>query len=189
MRTRVTSCIPLGITAWVALCGTWVAGCATPARTASAPERISEPTRPAPPVDVVTPPAPEVVVPPAPDGSWLLEPWTAEDMTVQEHPLDVDGPRHVEVGLASYYGNEFRGRRTASGERYKPSEATCAHRTAPFGTRLLIISDATGKRAVCRVNDRGPHIDGRVIDVSKKTARDLGIVGHGISRVRVLAAD
>jgi rare lipoprotein A len=89
------------------------------------------------------------------------------------------------VGLASFYGRRFHGRRTASGDRYDMHAFTCAHRTAPFGTRLRVTELETGRSVVVVVNDRGPFVRGRVVDVSLAAARALGIVGRGIARVRI----
>lgn len=91
----------------------------------------------------------------------------------------------IEEGLASYYADSLAGNRTANGERYKPEAETCAHRTHPFGTRLEITAVASGKTARCRVNDRGPFVKGRVVDVSRRLARELGMIGPGILVVRV----
>jgi rare lipoprotein A len=90
-----------------------------------------------------------------------------------------------EVGLASYYGRRFHGRRTASGERYDMHAMTCAHRTAPFGARLRVTDVETGKSVVVKVTDRGPFRHGRVVDLSLAAARQLGIVKRGVARVRV----
>jgi rare lipoprotein A len=91
----------------------------------------------------------------------------------------------VETGLASFYADALEGRRTASGERYRARAATCAHRSHPFGTRLEVQVIDTGERAICRVNDRGPFVRGRVVDLSKRVARQLDLVGQGVARVRV----
>ncbi len=90
-----------------------------------------------------------------------------------------------EVGLASYYGRAFHGRRTASGERYDMRAFTCAHRTAPFGTRLRVTELESGRSVIVTVTDRGPFKRGRVVDVSIAAARSLGIVERGLARVRV----
>ncbi|MEA2865287.1 MAG: rare lipoprotein [Bradyrhizobium sp.] len=83
-------------------------------------------------------------------------------------------------GMASYYGNES-GRRTASGQRFNQSAMTCAHRSLPFGTRLRVTH---GDRSVIvTVNDRGPFIRGRVLDLSTAAARAVGITGAGVGRV------
>jgi len=91
----------------------------------------------------------------------------------------------AEVGLASYYGGRFQGRTTASGARFDKHALTCAHRSAPFGTRLLITELERGRSVVVTVNDRGPFARGRVVDLSLAAARKLGIVERGVARVRV----
>jgi rare lipoprotein A len=90
-----------------------------------------------------------------------------------------------EVGLASFYGGEFQGRRTASGARYDMHALTCAHPTAPFGTRLRVTDLETGRSVVVTVNDRGPYAPGRVVDLSLAAARRLGMIQRGVARVRV----
>jgi rare lipoprotein A len=99
------------------------------------------------------------------------------------------GGRHVEEGLASWYHDSLAGRATASGEPYDPRAATCAHKTEPFGTRLEVTVVDTGAKVVCRVNDRGPFVEGRIIDVSRSLARELGIEERGIAPVRVRRLD
>jgi rare lipoprotein A len=94
-------------------------------------------------------------------------------------------PGQEESGLASWYGHPYHGRRTASGEVYDMARLTAAHRTFPFGTRVLVTSLATGRSVEVRINDRGPFADGRIIDVSYAAARVLGLVGPGVARVRV----
>lgn len=89
------------------------------------------------------------------------------------------------TGVASWYGPGFRGRRTASGERFKPSALTCAHRTLPFGTKLRVENLANGKTVIVRVNDRGPHIRRRLIDLSQAAAKQLGFIGSGTANVRI----
>jgi rare lipoprotein A len=87
---------------------------------------------------------------------------------------------HGKQGIASWYGTES-GRRTANGERFPTREATAAHRTLPFGTRVRVTDMATGRSVTVRINDRGPYIRGRIIDLSPAAARALG--GHGLWRV------
>jgi peptidoglycan lytic transglycosylase len=94
-------------------------------------------------------------------------------------------PREAQVGVASYYGNGHDGHRTASGERFDMSEMTAAHRTLPFGTRVRVTNLANGRRAVVRINDRGPFKRKRIIDVSLAAARELGMVGRGTAKVRL----
>lgn len=84
-------------------------------------------------------------------------------------------------GSASYYAAKFDGRRTASGERFDNDDMTAAHRTLPFGSLVRVTNPANGKSVVVRINDRGPFSHGRMIDVSRAAAEELGIVarGHG----------
>jgi rare lipoprotein A len=88
-------------------------------------------------------------------------------------------------GVASYYGPELHGRRTASGERFNKEALTAAHRSAPFGARLKVTNLANGRSVVVRVNDRGPFVRGRIVDVSQGAARHLGMQGRGVARVKV----
>jgi len=94
-------------------------------------------------------------------------------------------PAAAESGSASWYGPGFQGRRTASGERFDQNAVTCAHRTARFGTRLRVMDTRTGRAVVCRVNDRGPFVPGRVVDLSRGAAARLGILSRGTARVTV----
>lgn len=91
----------------------------------------------------------------------------------------------AEEGVASFYAHRFHGRLTASGARYDMNALTCAHPSAPFGTRLRVTNLETGRAVVVTVNDRGPFTRGRVVDVSLAAARQLGMVERGLARVRV----
>ena len=94
--------------------------------------------------------------------------------------LNGQGSGHSFSGMASYYGNES-GSRTASGQRMNPSAMTAAHRTLPFGTRLRVTH---GERSVVvTINDRGPFIRGRVLDLSTGAARAIGLTSRGVGRV------
>jgi rare lipoprotein A len=86
------------------------------------------------------------------------------------------------VGIASFYKYEAK---TASGEQFNPSDLTAAHRTLPFGTRLRVTNVATGQSVTVRVNDRGPFIPGRVVDVSHSAAEVLGMIDSGITKVKL----
>jgi rare lipoprotein A len=86
------------------------------------------------------------------------------------------------LGIASYY---TEGTRTASGERFDTRELTAAHPTLPFGTRLRVTNVTTGKSVTVRVNDRGPFVRGRVVDVSYSAAESLGMVGRGVAKVKL----
>src|SRR5215470_18049669 len=88
-------------------------------------------------------------------------------------------------GSASWYGLTHQGRQTASGEIYDMRQLTAAHRTFPFGTRVLITNLDNGRTVEVRINDRGPFVDGRVIDVSRAAAERLGGLGRGLMRVRI----
>jgi rare lipoprotein A len=85
-------------------------------------------------------------------------------------------------GLASFY---TEGTQTANGEKFDTHELTAAHRTLPFGTRLRVTNVATGQSVTVRVNDRGPFVPGRVVDVSYSAAQTLGMVGGGIAKVKL----
>jgi rare lipoprotein A len=87
---------------------------------------------------------------------------------------------HSFSGMASYYGNES-GRRTASGQRFNQGAMTCAHRSLPFGTKLRVTHG--GQSVVVTVNDRGPFVRGRVLDLSTGAARAIGLTGAGVGRV------
>lgn len=91
----------------------------------------------------------------------------------------------TETGVASWYGEPFHGRTTASGERYDMEELTCAHKTLPFGTYVRVENLDNGRSITLKVNDRGPFVDGRIVDVSRKAARELGMMGPGTARVRI----
>ncbi len=88
-------------------------------------------------------------------------------------------------GKASWYGERFHGRQTASGERYNMNAMTAAHRTLPFGTRVRVTNKSNGRSVVVRINDRGPFVGGRVIDLSYAAARRVGMVNSGTAPVRV----
>lgn len=84
---------------------------------------------------------------------------------------------HSQSGKASWYGPGFHGRRTASGERFNQNVMTAAHRRLPFGTLVRVTSRHTGRSVVVRINDRGPFIGGRIIDLTRASARSLGLAG------------
>lgn len=95
------------------------------------------------------------------------------------------GTGQTSTGLASWYGNEFHGRPTASGERYNQNALTAAHRDLPFGTVVRVTNLENGKSVRVRINDRGPFVRGRIIDMSRGAARELDMVRAGVVRVRV----
>jgi rare lipoprotein A len=91
----------------------------------------------------------------------------------------------TETGKGSYYADKFEGRTTASGEVFKQEKLTAAHRTLPFGTKVKVINPANGRSVQVTINDRGPFAPGRIIDVSKKAARKLGIVNAGVASIEI----
>jgi rare lipoprotein A len=90
-----------------------------------------------------------------------------------------------DIGVASWYGEKFQGSTTASGEPYDMNGLTCAHRELPLGTRIRVTNLQNNRFAVLRINDRGPVIPNRLLDVSKAAARSLGFVRAGLATVRV----
>jgi rare lipoprotein A len=94
---------------------------------------------------------------------------------------------YSQKGLASWYGGKFHGRRTSSGEIYNKYSMTAAHKTLPMNTMLLVKNLENGKKIVVRINDRGPFVRGRIVDLSYKSAKELGIVKEGIARVKATA--
>ena len=95
----------------------------------------------------------------------------------------------VETGLASWYGQDFHGKPTAMGEPYNMYAMTAAHKTLPLPTRVRVTNLENGRSADLRVNDRGPFVRGRVIDLSYSAARELGVYQRGTARVRVEALE
>ncbi len=89
------------------------------------------------------------------------------------------------VGSASWYGPGFNGRRTANGETFNQYALTAAHRTLPFGTRVMVTNLYTGRQVVVRINDRGPYSGNRIIDLSKGAAAEIGLVSSGVGTVQV----
>lgn len=90
----------------------------------------------------------------------------------------------VQSGIASWYGIPFHGRRTASGQVYDMNKLTAAHLTLPMSSRLMVRNPQNGKSILITVNDRGPYIKNRVIDLSREAARQLGILIRGIARIQ-----
>jgi rare lipoprotein A len=94
-------------------------------------------------------------------------------------------PKPYQVGTASWYGEYFQGRETASGEPYDMHDLTAAHPTLPLGSFVKVTNLRNGRSVVLRINDRGPVVDGRIIDVSYNAARVLGFKARGLQRVRL----
>lgn len=89
----------------------------------------------------------------------------------------------TQSGQGSYYADKFAGHPTASGTPYRPGKLTAAHNTLAFGTRIRVTNTRTGRSVKVVVNDRGPHTKGRIVDVSKRAARKLGLVDAGVAPV------
>jgi rare lipoprotein A len=90
-----------------------------------------------------------------------------------------------EEGIASWYGGKFQGRRTANGEIFDTNKLTAAHKTLPFNTLVKVHNPQNGKSVVVRINDRGPFVEGRIIDLSRAAADSIGIAGLGVAPVRI----
>ena len=108
----------------------------------------------------------------------------------------IDGKRYYPIpsaegynkkGIASWYGGKFHGRKTSNGEIYNKYSMTAAHKTLPMNTMLLVKNLENGKKTVVRINDRGPFVRGRIIDLSYKAAKTLGIVKNGTAKVQTIA--
>lgn len=95
----------------------------------------------------------------------------------------------VEVGIASWYGKDFHGRRTASGAIYDMYQLTAAHRTLPFGTVVMVTHLGNKRATTVTINDRGPFVRGRIIDLSYAAAEALGMVAEGVARVKIEVLD
>lgn len=113
-----------------------------------------------------------------------------------EKPYTVNGERYdplldhdgfVQEGVASWYGKDFHGKKTSNGEVYDMYAMTAAHKTLPLGVYVRVKNIANGRQAVVRVNDRGPFVKGRIIDLSYSAAKELGVVGPGTAPVRIEA--
>lgn len=123
---------------------------------------------------------------------------TPSNRQLQGHqkPYIVNGKRYdplsshsgfVEEGMASWYGKKFHGRKTSNGEIYNMYAMTAAHKTLPMGVYVRVTNKLTGQRSVVRVNDRGPFVAGRIIDLSYSAAKQVGVVGPGTAPVRIEA--
>jgi rare lipoprotein A len=100
-------------------------------------------------------------------------------------PGGTAGAVAFERGTASWYGRKFHGRKTASGERYDMNDLTAAHPSLPFGTIVRVVRVDNGQAVVVRVNDRGPFVDGRIIDLSRAAAMEIDIVDDGLAQVEL----
>ncbi len=95
------------------------------------------------------------------------------------------GAQYDEIGVASWYGHPYHGRKTANGETYNMDKMTAAHQTLPFGTKISVTNLETGKKVKLRINDRGPFVKNRILDVSRKAAHKLGLFEPGTATVGI----
>jgi len=104
---------------------------------------------------------------------------------IPETTLGGSGKLRTEIGYASYYSDKFNGRSTSSGEPFSNSKYTAAHKKLPFGTKVKVTNLANGKFVIVRINDRGPFVVGRIIDLSKAAAYTLGMLNEGTAKVSI----
>ena len=100
-------------------------------------------------------------------------------------PRITGAPGQTDTGWASYYAGKFIGRPTANGEIYDPEAMTAAHRTLPFNTVVRVTRPSSGESVVVRINDRGPFVRRRIIDLSRAAAREIDMINDGIARVEI----
>jgi rare lipoprotein A len=103
----------------------------------------------------------------------------AADAAAPAATAQPDPGRELGAGMASWYGSHFHGRRTASGEKFDRYALTAAHKTLPLGTRVMVSSPRTGRQIVVRINDRGPYVGNRILDLSEAAASALGLKARG----------
>lgn len=94
-------------------------------------------------------------------------------------------PKLSQTGKASFYGDKFNGRKTASGVTFRNSKKIAAHKTLPFGTKVKVTNLKNGKSTKVTIQDRGPFVSGRIIDLSKKSARKIDMVNQGVANVKI----
>lgn len=120
--------------------------------------------------------------PPHGGGRYVLgKPYTVHG----KRYVPADQPDYVEIGIASWYGSDFHGRRTSNGEIFSANAYTAAHPTLPLPSYVRVTNLSNGRSMVVRLNDRGPYMSGRIIDLSFKAADTLGLIGHGTGEVKV----
>ena len=124
-----------------------------------------------------------VVLPETKDGK-IPEPYEVNGQLYYPLP-DAEG--FVQYGKASWYGDDFHGRPTSSGEIYDMHKMTAAHKTIPLGTYVKVLNLSNNSEAIVRINDRGPFVKGRIIDLSYAAAKDIGMIGPGVVEAKVVA--
>ncbi len=129
-----------------------------------------------------------------PNAHWRDDAYARDDSEPQQRSAWRDRGEErpnllsTDTGIASFMADEIHGRMTANGELYDMRQLTAAHRTLPFGTIVLVKNSANGRSVEVRINDRGPYVDGRIIDLSFEAAKQLGLVerGSGMVELRVV---
>lgn len=91
----------------------------------------------------------------------------------------------TKTGKASFYADKYEGRKTANGEIFRQNQLTAAHKKLPFGTQVKVTNLANGKSVNVRINDRGPFVKGRIIDLSKSAAKEIDMIGAGVAKVKI----
>ncbi|MGO4686635.1 septal ring lytic transglycosylase RlpA family protein [Brevundimonas sp. 2YAF1] len=124
---------------------------------------------------------PPVVTDPAPIVSGTMRPYQIRGRWYRP----AEEPNYDEVGIASWYGAQHNGRPTSTGERFDMNALTAAHKTLPLPSLVEVTNRANGRRVILRINDRGPFVDGRIIDLSRAAAEELGLLSQGVGEVRV----
>ena len=94
-------------------------------------------------------------------------------------------PGHTQKGMASFYHDSLHGQKTASGQRYSKNRLSAAHKTLPLGTKIRVTDTLTGNSIVVQVNDRGPFVKGRILDLSREAASELGMIKKGVASVKL----
>lgn len=115
-------------------------------------------------------------------GALLTTPEQSSAKTRHHHSTSAHKPL---VGIASYYGKKFHGRNTANGEVFNNNALTAAHLTLPFGSKVKVTCLKNGKSVIVRINDRGPHVRGRIIDLSYAAAKKIGLIKLGTTKVKL----
>jgi len=118
-------------------------------------------------------------------GLVLMTGCAATPRSIKSAPAGPPSPAAATIGMASYYGKQYHGRKTASGEIYDMNKMTAAHRTLPFGVRVRVTELSSQRSVVVRINDRGPFARDRIIDVSLAAARRLGMIQSGHVNVKL----
>jgi rare lipoprotein A len=160
---------------WGCIVGFMLLGCISGCSLKEAPEPL--PLAPQPHEEAAPAPAPqpheEATPAPAPQA--------------QDKDASTGGPETTQVGTASWYGPGFHGKETASGETFDQNALTAAHRTLPLGTEAQVTNLETGQSVNVKINDRGPYVKGRHLDLSKAAAKQIGLTKKGVAKVKIKA--